>query len=76
MGGGILRRPAQGEAGPRGGLFQFFGEAVSELKKVTWPSRQETMRLTLLVLAISASIGVTLGLIDFLFTKMFDWIVA
>lgn len=68
----ILRRPQPGEAGRRGGLFQFFGEVIGELKKVTWPSRQETTRLTLIVIAISATIGVALGLIDLAFTRIFE----
>ncbi|MFC1935384.1 preprotein translocase subunit SecE [Chloroflexota bacterium] len=71
-GSSILRRPSPGEAGRRGGLFQFFGEVVSELKKVTWPTRAETVRLTLLVIAVSVSIGIVLGLIDMLFTRLFD----
>ncbi|MDO8750137.1 MAG: preprotein translocase subunit SecE [Dehalococcoidia bacterium] len=70
--GGLLRRPSTGEAGPRRGVFQFFGEVVSELKKVTWPSRQETIRLTLLVIAVSVAIGVVLGVLDLLFTRLVD----
>ncbi len=53
-------------------MFQFFGEVVSELKKVTWPSRQETIRLTLLVIAVSVAIGVVLGVLDLLFTRLLD----
>ncbi|MSQ21896.1 MAG: preprotein translocase subunit SecE [Dehalococcoidia bacterium] len=68
----MLRRPSPGEAGPRKGVFQFFGEVVSELKKVTWPTRQETIRLTLLVIAVSVAIGVVLGLLDLLFTRLLD----
>ena len=68
----ILRRPSQGEARASGGMFRFFGEVISELKKVTWPSRQETTRLTLLVIAVAVSIGIALGLIDLLFTRLMD----
>jgi preprotein translocase subunit SecE len=45
---------------------------VGELKKVTWPSREETTRLTMLVIAISATIGIALGLIDIGFTRVFE----
>ncbi len=47
-----------GEQG-RDDLLRFFGEVVSELRKVTWPSRQETTRLTMLVLVVSIIIGQT-----------------
>lgn len=75
-GGGLLRRPAPGEVTRRGGLFQFFGEVVSELKKVTWPSRAETVRLTLFVIALSVFIGIGLGVLDVLFTKLFEGLVS
>lgn len=72
-GGSILRRPASGEAGRRRqGIFQFFGEVISELRKVTWPTREETTRLTVLVVAVSVTIGIILGVIDFGFTRLFD----
>ena len=70
--GGILRRSSATEPGPRGGLVQFFSEVVGELKKVTWPSREETTRLTMLVIAISATIGIALGLIDIGFARVFE----
>ena len=70
--GGILRRPSATEAGPRGGLVQFFSEVVGELKKVTWPSREEATRLTILVIVISGAIGIVLGLIDLGFTRVFE----
>ena len=70
--GNILRRPSQGEARARGGLFRFIGEVVSELKKVTWPSRQETTRLTLLVIAVSVVIAAFLFMFDQVFTAFID----
>ncbi|MBS96541.1 MAG: preprotein translocase subunit SecE [SAR202 cluster bacterium] len=42
------------------------------MKKVTWPSRQETTRLTMLVLAVSIAIGAMLGVLDFLYTTISD----
>lgn len=76
-GGNILRKPASPAAtGPKKGLFQFFGEVVSELKKVTWPSREEAVRLTLLVIAVSAATGFALGLVDILFTRLLDFVIA
>jgi preprotein translocase subunit SecE len=45
---------------------------ISELKKVTWPTKEETTRLTILVVAVSVTIGIILGVIDFGFTRLFD----
>lgn len=54
------------------GYSVFFGEVFSEMKKVTWPSREETTRLTMLVLAVSIAIGAMLGVLDFFFTTISD----
>lgn len=68
---GILRRPA-GEGRRQVGVFQFFGEVINELKKVTWPTRQETTRLTVLVITVSVAIGAALGSLDFLFSRLLN----
>lgn len=43
---------------------QFFNEVVSELKKVTWPTRDETMKLTAVVIALSVIVGIFIGGLD------------
>lgn len=52
--------------------ISFFTEVIGELRKVTWPSRQEATRLTLMVLALSIIIGIFLGLFDMLFARFFS----
>jgi preprotein translocase subunit SecE len=42
-------------------------EIVAELRKVTWPSREETWYLTMVVLVISGIAGLFLGGIDIFF---------
>ena len=36
------------------GLVQFFQETIGELRKSVWPTREETMRLTWIVILVSA----------------------
>ena len=50
--------------------FQLIGEVISELSKVTWPTRQETVRLTMVVIAVAVVFGIALGLLDFAFNQM------
>jgi preprotein translocase subunit SecE len=52
------------------GIIGFFGEVKSELSKVTWPTRNEVIRLTLIVFAVSAIIGVYVGSLDYVFTRV------
>ena len=47
----------------RRGRLAFFVEIISELAKVTWPDRQTTWRLTLLVIGVATVMGVLLGVI-------------
>ena len=51
-------------------IGSYFREIISELKKVVWPTRAETRRLTLMVLAISGTVGLILGAIDLGFTHI------
>ena len=53
----------------------FFSETRDELKKVVWPTRQETIRLTLVVIIISLIVGLFLGGLDFIFVKIIGIIV-
>ena len=64
-------RPSIG-AGPgeRFSITGFFGEVWGELRRVTWPTRQEATRLTVLVLAVSIAFGIFLGLADMLFAEV------
>lgn len=52
---------------PRFGLVK---DIYNELKKVTWPSRREGIRLTIMVLAVCAVVGIFLGLLDFAFSEL------
>ena len=60
--------------GSRIGVGRFFGEVISELRKVNWPTRQESTRLTVLVLTVSVAIGILLGLLDNAFARVFSYI--
>ncbi|HBK34617.1 MAG: Preprotein translocase, SecE subunit [Candidatus Uhrbacteria bacterium GW2011_GWE2_40_58] len=46
------------------GLFQYFRDAKSEVGKVTWPSKKDTMKYSILVIAISVIIAAFFGGLD------------
>jgi preprotein translocase subunit SecE len=46
-------------------------DILSELKKVTWPTREETTRLTAAVIVVTVAIGLALGGVD----MGFNWLV-
>lgn len=49
----------------------FFSEVKEELKKVIWPTKKETLRLTTIVLTSSLIVGIIIGGFDYLFIKVF-----
>ena len=51
--------------------FSFFTEVVAELRKAHWPTREETLRLSILVLIICVIVGAILGALDKAFTDLF-----
>ncbi len=53
----------------------FLRETRDELSKVTWPSQDEIIRLTLIVIFISIVVGAYIGGLDFLFTKLIAQII-
>ena len=55
-------------------IILFFQESFAELKKVTWPSRDEATASTKVVLVSTLIIAGVLGLVDFILFKLVDWI--
>lgn len=53
-------------------LITFVKESKIELKKVTWPTREETIRYTVTVISISAALALFLGGADLLFRFALD----
>jgi preprotein translocase subunit SecE len=50
---------------------RFFQETLGELRKVSWPSRQEAIRLTEIVLVVIFLMALILGGLDWLYAKFF-----
>ena len=57
-------------------VVQYFSEVKVELSKVVWPKREVVIRLTLIVFFISTMVGVYVGGLDYLLTKLLEVIVS
>lgn len=53
-------------------LNKYFADSWSEMKRVTWPSRKETIRLTIGVLVFSVVITGLIFLLDYLFSSIVE----
>jgi len=64
--------PSQTTPKPKNAVVRFISDTVAEMKKVTWLTRREIVYLTGLVLIISISVGIVLGVIDWGFAKLVE----
>jgi len=48
-------------------FVNYIKASIAEAKKVTWPSKKETYRYTVLVIIISLGVAGFLGLVDYIF---------
>jgi preprotein translocase subunit SecE len=55
-------------------IRRYLAESYSELKKVTWPTREHVRNLTILVFVISAVFGVYIGFFDIVFQQVIVFI--
>ena len=53
-----------------GNISRSVKEIYAELGRVTWPTKEETTRLSIIVVSISIVIGLFLGVIDMGFSKI------
>ncbi|HEX4104064.1 MAG TPA: preprotein translocase subunit SecE [Candidatus Paceibacterota bacterium] len=57
-------------------IKNFFAESRQEFRHVNWPTRQEAMRLTAIVIVMAVGISLFLGLFDYIFADVIKAIVA
>ena len=56
-------------------LRRFIDEAWSELKKVSWPTREQVRNLTVLVFAVSLAVGAYITILDSIFLRVIEFLV-
>lgn len=57
-------------------IVRYLRETRAELSKVTWPSRQEALNLTIIVLITVIVSSLVLGSFDYLFSQLFTYIIS
>lgn len=48
----------------------FLQEVKAEIEKVVWPSREQTIRYSILVIVVAVAVGMFLGGLDYILTKI------
>ena len=57
-------------------IVRFYRETVGELKKVVWPTREEALRLTWIVLVVITVSAIVLGTFDYLFSQLVRFLIS
>ena len=57
-------------------LVRYYRETVGELKKVVWPTREEAVRLTSIVLLVIFVMAAVLGSFDYLFSQLVRFLIS
>jgi preprotein translocase subunit SecE len=59
-----------------GGVGQFIYDTRAELKKVVWPTREQTLNLTALVIAVSLAVAAFIGIVDVVLQKLVQLLIG
>ncbi len=57
-------------------IVKYFREARAEMRKVTWPTRQEALNLTGIVLAVTVAMSILLWILDILFSGVMSALIG
>jgi preprotein translocase subunit SecE len=57
-------------------VMHYFRETRAELRKVVWPTREEAINLTVVVVVTIVAMSAFFGVIDYLLTGLFRFLLA
>jgi preprotein translocase subunit SecE len=69
---GVAKQRRQKKENP---IIKYLKETRAELRKVSWPAREEALNLTAIVMAVTVAMAVFLGVADYIFSKLFSLII-
>jgi preprotein translocase subunit SecE len=56
--------------------FGFINESTAEAKRVVWPTRKETIQMTITVFILVAVMAIFLAFVDISFSYMINWLLG
>ena len=57
-------------------LEKWWNETTGELRRVTWPTKEDAIKMTKIVLVVVVAMAAFLGIIDFIFSEFFGLIIG
>ena len=71
----MAKSSTRGRQRKENAVVRYFKETRAELRKVSWPSREEAVNLTVIVMTVTIAMAAFLGVVDFLFSRLFSLII-
>jgi preprotein translocase subunit SecE len=71
----VAKASAQRRQKKENAIIRYLKETRAELRKVSWPARQEAINLTAIVMAVTIAMAAFLGLVDYIFSRLFGLII-
>ncbi|OGO06710.1 MAG: preprotein translocase subunit SecE [Chloroflexi bacterium RBG_13_56_8] len=72
----VAKKAAAVEQKKENRIVRYLKEVRAEVRKVVWPSRRTTINLTMIVLAVTTVMSISMGLIDWIFSRLFALIIS
>jgi preprotein translocase subunit SecE len=69
------KKSAENKPGQPNALVRYLRETRGEIRKVTWPTRQESWRLTAIVIAVTILTAAFLWLFDTIFSGSIQFLI-
>ena len=59
-----------------GRVKEFTQDVLAEFRKVTWPSRQELVNSTIVVIVVTVVLALFLGAVDIVLARAVEWVLS
>ncbi len=57
-------------------ITDYFKASANELKKISWPTREDTFKYSYIVIAVSLGVGIFFGAFDYILNIGFEYLVG
>jgi preprotein translocase subunit SecE len=71
----VAKSKSEKKTGQPNAVLRYFRETRGEIRKVTWPTRQESWRLTGIVLGVTIATAAFLWFFDFIFSGSIQFLI-
>jgi preprotein translocase subunit SecE len=71
----MAKSSTRGRQRKENAVVKYFKETRAEVRKISWPSREEAINLTIIVMTVTIAMAAFLGVVDFLFSRLFSLII-